>query len=104
LREVCLDDEEIAEPTATAADPQQQAEGQSLASTLHQLLARLPEEQRTAILLREFEGFNSTEISEITGVPAATVRSRIYYGLKALRKMMPEHVLSSTTRKNGGNP
>jgi len=47
-------------------------------------------EQRTAILLREFQGFTSEEIAEITGVPAATVRTRIFYGLKAVRRTLRE--------------
>jgi RNA polymerase sigma-70 factor, ECF subfamily len=56
---------------------------------LETVLARLPMEQRTAIVLRELEGFTSVEIAAMTGVPAATIRSRIYYGLKALRRMVP---------------
>jgi RNA polymerase sigma-70 factor (ECF subfamily) len=51
-------------------------------------LARLPAEQRMAILLRECEGFTSEEIAEITGVPAGTVRTRIFHGLRALRRML----------------
>jgi RNA polymerase sigma-70 factor, ECF subfamily len=51
-------------------------------------LARLPAEQRTAILLREYHGFTSEEIAEITGVPAGTVRTRIFHGLRALRRML----------------
>ncbi len=64
----------------------QAAERSSLAGLLGDLLGRLPDEQRTAILLREYQGFTTTEIAEITGVPPATVRTRIYYGLKGLRR------------------
>ena len=39
-------------------------------------------------MLREYQGLTSEEIGEIMGVPAATVRTRIYYGLKALRVAM----------------
>jgi RNA polymerase sigma-70 factor (ECF subfamily) len=59
-------------------------------------------EQRTAILLRELEGLTSTEIAEVSGVPAATVRSRIFYGLKSLRAMLPEYGLTSQHRATGG--
>jgi RNA polymerase sigma-70 factor (ECF subfamily) len=52
------------------------------------LLDELPAEQRTSIVLREYQGFTSEEIGEMMGVPAATVRTRIYYGLRALRKRM----------------
>jgi RNA polymerase sigma-70 factor (ECF subfamily) len=53
-------------------------------------LSKIPEEQRTSILLREYQGFTSEEIGNIMGVPAATVRTRIYYGLRTLRKEFGE--------------
>jgi RNA polymerase sigma-70 factor (ECF subfamily) len=89
-REVGLDDVEMAEPLSEDTSPLDEAARKDLSAVLHAVLARLPLEQRTAILLREFEGFTSQEIASVTGVPAATVRSRIFYGLKALRRMLPE--------------
>jgi RNA polymerase sigma-70 factor (ECF subfamily) len=62
---------------------------------LEGVMERLPEEQRTAILLREYQGFTSEEIGEITGVPATTVRTRIFYGLKTLRKALNERGVTS---------
>jgi RNA polymerase sigma-70 factor (ECF subfamily) len=64
-----------------------------LRGILGQALDRLPEEQRRSILLREYHGFTSEEIAEMTGVPAATVRTRIYYGLRAMRKELRERGL-----------
>lgn len=64
------------------------AEAASLSGLLKELLETLPAEQRTSIVLREYQGLTSEEIGEIMGVPAATVRTRIYYGLKALRAAM----------------
>jgi RNA polymerase sigma-70 factor (ECF subfamily) len=66
----------------------EQAERVDLQGVLGVLLAELPAEQRTSILLREYQGFTSEEIGEIMGVPAATVRTRIYYGLRSLRKAL----------------
>lgn len=66
----------------------------SLKTLLDDVLRELPAEQRTAIVLREYQGFTSEEIAEITGVPAATVRSRIFYGFKALRRMLGERGVS----------
>jgi len=60
----------------------------SVAGLLGEILDGIPVEQRTCLLLREYHGFNSEEIAEITGVPAATVRTRIFYGLKTVRKVM----------------
>jgi RNA polymerase sigma-70 factor (ECF subfamily) len=58
------------------------------------VLGKLPEEQRASILLREYQGFTSEEIGEMMGVPAATVRTRIYYGLRTLRRALDERGLS----------
>lgn len=75
---------------ATVAAADAEAQAGSLSGVLESVLAELPQEQRTAILLREFQGFTSDEIGEMTGVPAATVRTRIYYGLKTLRRVMKD--------------
>lgn len=103
LREVALDHAMPDEPTARDASPFEQVHHDDLASALRRLLARLPIEQRSAIVLREFEGFTSQEIASMTGVPAATVRSRIFYGLKALRSMLPEYGITQDELDNEGN-
>jgi RNA polymerase sigma-70 factor (ECF subfamily) len=73
------------EPVATT---DQEAQQSDLQSVLTSVLSALPVEQRDSILLREYQGFTSEEIGEIMGVPAATVRTRIYYGLKSMRKTL----------------
>ena len=42
---------------------------------LHQAIAALPENQRTAILLRRFEGFSYAEIASVLGVSQKAVKS-----------------------------
>ena len=75
------------DPTEDPADAAVRSdEGSRLAAALH----TLPTAQRTAILMAELGGYSSREIAEITGVPAATVRTRIYYGLRALRDALTE--------------
>jgi len=101
LRLVGLDAESVNELPAQGAGPHEDAERSDAAQRVRRMLARLPEHQRTAILLREVEGFTSEEISSITGVPAATVRSRVFYGLKALRRMLPEHGLAPAPAQGG---
>jgi RNA polymerase sigma-70 factor (ECF subfamily) len=82
--------------TSSAPTPLEVAEQSDLAGILRQVLARLPVEQRVAIVLRELQGFNSEQIGQITGAPAATIRSRIYYGLRTLRRLLPEHGVTSS--------
>jgi RNA polymerase sigma-70 factor (ECF subfamily) len=49
-------------------------------------LQALPEEQRTVIIMKEYEGLKFREIAEVLELPENTVKSRLYYGLRALRK------------------
>lgn len=52
-------------------------------------LAELTEEQRTSLLLQQ-EGYELTEIAEITDVPVGTVKSRISRAKKTLRTILEE--------------
>lgn len=56
------------------------------AQALRQALARLPEAQRTVLLLKEYQGLTFREIAETLDISENTAKSRLYYGLKALRK------------------
>jgi RNA polymerase sigma-70 factor (ECF subfamily) len=49
-------------------------------------IARLPEEQRTAIILKEYHGLTFQEIAELTECPLSTVKTRLYQGLVVLRR------------------
>jgi RNA polymerase sigma-70 factor (ECF subfamily) len=53
-------------------------------------LARLPEEQRTAIELRHLQGFSVPAISELTGRSVASVAGLLRRGLKRLRELLEE--------------
>jgi RNA polymerase sigma-70 factor (ECF subfamily) len=55
-------------------------------------LRRLPEELRTAVILREFSGMNYEEISEVMEIPLGTVRSRIFRARARLREMLEPYV------------
>lgn len=49
-------------------------------------LSRLPQEQRESIILRFYNDFSIREIARIMGVMETTVKARIRYGLKKLKK------------------
>jgi RNA polymerase sigma-70 factor (ECF subfamily) len=55
---------------------------------LHECLNKLPDNWRTVILLRDYEGYPYKEISEITGQSESQVKINIYRGRMALRKMI----------------
>ena len=52
---------------------------------LHEAVARLPEQQKTAVLLRDYEGYSYKEIGDITGLSEAQVKINIYRGRLALK-------------------
>ena len=75
---------------ATVDGPESQTVAHSQLEALRGALATLPEEVRTAWLLREVGGYSYDEIAEQTGVPAATVRGRLARARRALLDLMEE--------------
>jgi RNA polymerase sigma-70 factor (ECF subfamily) len=57
-----------------------------LARAVEQAMTLLPEEQRTAIVLKEFHGLTFQEIADLVGCPLSTVKTRLYQGLTVLRR------------------
>lgn len=52
---------------------------------LHKALSHLPEQQRTVVLLRDYEGYSYKEIGEITNTSESLVKINIYRGRIALK-------------------
>lgn len=59
-----------------------------LNAILHMALERLPGNQKTVILLRDYEGYSYREIAEITGSTEAQVKITIHRGRYALRSFI----------------
>lgn len=55
-----------------------------------QLIARLPDTERTLFSMRYFEGYNARELGELFDLPAATVRSRLASAKRRLREWIEE--------------
>lgn len=65
--------------------------GTELRAVLWQALARLPEPQRTMLVLRYYEGRTDPEIADILGISVGTVKSSIW---RSLRRLREDEVLS----------
>lgn len=63
-------------------------EGLDLRIDIQQGLQKLSVEHRTALILREVQGFNYEEISKILDIPLGTVRSRIHHAREQLRRVL----------------
>lgn len=54
------------------------------------LIEQLPLPQRSVLLLHFVEGFSLEQIAGITGAQVGTVKSRLHYARRALRKLLEE--------------
>jgi RNA polymerase sigma-70 factor (ECF subfamily) len=59
---------------------------EELRQTIERTIASLPEELRTAIMLREIDGLSYEEIAQAMDCPVGTVRSRIFRAREAIDK------------------
>lgn len=75
---------------AQSEGPESFAGRSELAAYLEQALGQIPEDQRTAILLSDVQGYGYEDIANITGVATGTVKSRISRGRSALRTLLRE--------------
>jgi RNA polymerase sigma-70 factor (sigma-E family) len=66
--------------------------GTELRAVLWQALAKLPESQRTMLVLRYYEGCTDSEIAENLGISVGTVKSSIW---RALRRLREDNTLSA---------
>lgn len=69
----------------TPEDLRYDAQYSDLNEILHEALSRISEQQRSVVLLRDYEGYSYKEIGEITGLSEAQVKINIYRGRLALR-------------------
>ncbi len=75
---------------AAAREPSESIETlvarRDLTRVVEQAMALLPDEQRTAIILKEYHGLTFQEIADLVGCPLSTVKTRLYQGLSVLRR------------------
>jgi RNA polymerase sigma-70 factor (ECF subfamily) len=73
--------------TATVEDLAARAE---LSGAVAEAMERLPEDQRTAIVLKEYHGLTFQEVAELMNCPLSTAKTRLYQGLSMLRRYLAE--------------
>jgi len=78
-------------PDVAAVDPHAEASRAEMYRHLELALARLPEDQRTAIVLCDVYGMDYNEVAAMTGSALGTVKSRIHRGRLRLRELLAEH-------------
>ncbi len=78
-------------PDPSAVNPVAEAAKSELYRHLEVALRRLPEDQRTAIVLCDVYGMDYNEVAAMTKSALGTVKSRIHRGRLRLRELMAEH-------------
>lgn len=81
--------------------PEEILAANNLREVIFESLSDLPEDIRTAISLREFEGLSYEEIAEVTGCPIGTVRSRIFRGREEIQEKISP--LLNGLKRKGSN-
>lgn len=80
---------------AAEAEPSESIEElvarRQLSAVVEEAMALLPDEQRTAIVLKEYHGMTFQEIADLQGCPLSTVKTRLYQGLTVLRRHLARH-------------
>lgn len=75
-----------------AAGPDELCQRNELTEIVRQAMVRLPEQFRTAIILREFEGLSYEEIAIITHTEIGTVKSRIARARAKIQEMVSPYL------------
>lgn len=74
-----------------AASPEQESVAREAGREVQEALLELRPEQRAVIVLRHFHGLSYQEMAEVVGVPAKTVKSRLFEARSALRERLVGH-------------
>lgn len=69
-----------------------------------ELVMKLPEKNRVVLYLHYFVGYSLVEISELIKVNESTVRSRLFYAKKKLRKILGGSGYEKIYRNDGAYP
>lgn len=89
--DVDVDDAEFISSATGLKDintPENQLFSDELEQVVNCAISELPEDLKTAVTLREYDGLSYEEIAEIMGCPVGTVRSRIFRAREAIDKQI----------------
>ena len=85
-----VDPVELAAESGPVESIEDVAARKELSEAVAEAMALLPEEQRTAIVLKEYHGMTFQEIADLQGIPLSTVKTRLYQGLAVLRRSLEQ--------------
>ncbi len=86
---------EVSMPRDT--NPERSYMQQELGDMLKKCISKLSEEQKEVLIMKEYEGLKFREIADILQISENTAKSRLYYALDALRKMLKKENINKET-------
>ncbi len=78
-------------------NPEKQLRQSELSDLLQQCLMELSDEQREVVIMKEYEGLKFREIAEALNISENTVKSRMYYGLDGLKRILESKNITKET-------
>lgn len=78
-------------------NPERLLQQRELSDILQKALLELTAEQREIVIMKEYEGLKFREIAEILNISENTAKSRMYYGLVGLKKILEKKNLNKNT-------
>ena len=78
-------------------NPERQLQQRELSDVLQEALLELNNDQREVVIMKEYEGLKFREIAEVLNISENTVKSRMYYGLDGLRKILEKKKITKDT-------
>jgi RNA polymerase sigma-70 factor, ECF subfamily len=75
---------------SSTASPERERQRSELGRAIASAVEELPPEQRDAFVLAEYHDLAITEVSDVLGVPEATVKTRLYRAREKLRNLLGE--------------
>ena len=89
----------LSESAITTENPENILEAEELRTKMMEAIQSLPDDIRTTLSLREFDGLSYEEIAKVQNCPIGTVRSRIHKGREILDKTFSKYNMSNLETK-----
>ena len=83
---------------ATKNQPYEAVEKRDDWDQVHKAVLSLPIQQRVVVVLYYLNDLSLQEISEILDIPIGTVKSRLHYGRKAIKKNLTRNIIPETKK------
>jgi RNA polymerase sigma-70 factor (ECF subfamily) len=79
---------------------EEEVRGRTLGEAVRNAVLALPDGQREALLLHQYEGLGYREIADVLGCPPGTVASRIHLARATLRRQLRPYITDDDPRRS----